>query len=401
MEHGMKQIKEIIAAEREKLIGLSREIHARPELGDEEFFAVQILTDYLAAKGFTVEKGIAGQKTAFIATYRSHAEEAGCHIAFCAEYDALPEIGHACGHNLIAGASVAAAVALSGTAPGRPFTLSLIGTPNEEGRGGKIDLIRGGVFDHVDLAMMFHPDDLTCVNYKSMACRTFTFTFSGQNAHAAANPWDGRNALDGVILTFNGVSALRQHLHDDVRIHGIVTDGGQAVNIIPDRASAEFCIRSTDNRRLDGVVEKVLNCARGAALASDTGLAIEETEYPYDAMLTNRALGELFWESLHETSGAEWTEEEPGLGSTDMGNVSLVVPSIQPNVAITDGKVSVHTVEFARLSNTPQAYEIMLTVGEALALAGFKVLQDPSLLQRIRQEFAEEMKSIRKKDEPD
>ncbi len=397
MEHGWKQIKETIAAEKENLVGLGREIHAHPELGDAEFFAVQILTGYLAAKGFEVEKGTAGQETAFVATYRSHAEEKGCHIAFCAEYDALPEIGHACGHNLIAGASVAAAVALAGTSPGHPYTLSLIGTPNEEGRGGKIDLIRGGVFDHVDLAMMFHPDYLTCVNYKSMACRTFTFIFSGQNAHAAANPWDGRNALDGVILTFNGINALRQHLRDDVRIHGMVTDGGQAVNIIPDRASAEFCIRSMDNSYLDEVVEKVLNCARGAALATDTGLTIEETEYPYDAMLTNRTLGDLFWESLHEVSGRTWTEEEPGLGSTDMGNVSLVVPSIQPNVAITDDKVAVHTVEFARLSDTPQAYETMLVVGEALALAGFKVLQDPSMLQRIKQEFAEEMKSIRRR----
>lgn len=397
MEHGWKQIKETIAAEKENLVGLGREIHAHPELGDAEFFAVQILTGYLAAKGFEVEKGTAGQETAFVATYRSHAEEKGCHIAFCAEYDALPEIGHACGHNLIAGASVAAAVALAGTSPGHPYTLSLIGTPNEEGRGGKIDLIRGGVFDHVDLAMMFHPDYLTCVNYKSMACRTFTFIFSGQNAHAAANPWDGRNALDGVILTFNGINALRQHLRDDVRIHGMVTDGGQAVNIIPDRASAEFCIRSMDNSYLDEVVEKVLNCARGAALATDTGLTIEETEYPYDAMLTNRTLGDLFWESLHEVSGRTWTEEEPGLGSTDMGNVSLVVPSIQPNVAITDDKVAVHTVEFARLSDTPQAYETMLVVGEALALAGFKALQDPSMLQRIKQEFAEEMKSIRRR----
>lgn len=396
MEYGLKQIKETIVAEKENLVGLSREIHAHPELGDAEFFAVQILTDYLAAKGFEVEKETAGQKTAFVATYRSDADEKGCHIAFCAEYDALPEIGHACGHNLIAGASVAAAVALAGTSPGHPYTLSLIGTPNEEGRGGKIDLIRGGVFDHVDLAMMFHPDYLTCVNYKSMACRTFTFIFSGQNAHAAANPWDGRNALDGVILTFNGISALRQHLRDDVRIHGMVADGGQAVNIIPDRASAEFCIRSTDNSYLDEVVEKVLNCARGAALATDTGLTIEETEYPYDAMLTNRTLGDLFWESLHEVSGRTWTEEEPGLGSTDMGNVSLVVPSIQPNIAITDDEVAVHTVEFARLSDTPRAYETMLAVGEALALAGFKVLQDPSMLQRIKQEFAEETKSIRK-----
>lgn len=396
MSQGLEQINRIIAAEKEALIGLSREIHSHPELGDQEFYAVQVLCDYLAAKGFAVQKEAAGQKTAFLATRCSGAGTEGRHIAFCAEYDALPEIGHACGHNLIAGASVAAAVALAGTAPGVPFTVSVIGTPNEEGRGGKIDLVRAGVFDQVDLAMMFHPDYLTRVDYASQACRTFSFTFHGQNAHAAGNPWDGRNALDGVILTFNGINALRQQLRDDVRIHGIITDGGQAINVIPDRACAEFCIRSIDNQYLDEVVEQVLNCARGAALATATELTVAETEYPYDAMLTNRVMGKLFWESLKEVSDADWSEQEVGLGSTDMGNVSLVVPSIQPVIAITDREVAVHTAEFARLCDTPQAYETMLEVGKAMALAGFKILRDPALLKRIQEEFTERTKSIRR-----
>ncbi len=397
MSLGLEQINRIIAAEKEALIGLGREIHSHPELGDQEFYAVRIICDYLAAKGFAVEKEIAGQKTAFLATRHSGTGREGCRIAFCAEYDALPEIGHACGHNLIATASVAAAVALSGTTPGVPFTVLVIGTPNEEGRGGKIDLIKAGVFDQVDLAMMFHPDHLTRVDYISQACRTFTFTFHGQNAHAAGNPWDGRNALDGVILTFNGINALRQHLCDDVRIHGIITDGGQASNVIPHRACTEFCIRSIDNRYLEEVVEKALNCARGAALATGTELTIAETEYPYEAMLTNRVMGELFWESLHEASDSAWTEQEVGLGSTDMGNVSQVVPSIQPLVAITDENVEVHTAEFARLCDTPQAYETALTVGKAMALTGFKVLQDPALLNRIKEEFAARAGSIRQK----
>lgn len=397
MVHGLEQINAIIAAEKEALINLSREIHHHPELGDEEFYAVQLICDYLSARGFTIEKGIAGQNTAFVARYSSGPGEGGCHIAFCAEYDALPEIGHACGHNLIAGASVAAAVALAGTHPGVPFTVSVVGTPNEEGRGGKIDLIRAGVFDEMDLAMMFHPDYLNCLDYPSLACRTFSFTFHGRNAHASSNPWDGRNALDAVILTFNGINALRQQLRDDVRIHGIITDGGRASNVIPDRAAAEFCIRSMDNHYLGEVVEMVLNCARGAALATGTELAIAETEYPYAAMLTNRTLGEVFWESLKEVSGVEWREqrEEVGPGSTDMGNVSLVVPSIQPLIAITDRKVSVHTAEFASLCDTPQAYEVMLEVGKAMALAAFKVLRQPALLERIRKEFNERTALLR------
>ncbi len=396
MSQGLEQINRIIAAEKEALIGLSREIHSHPELGDQEFYAVQILCDYLAAKGFAVEKELADQKTAFIATRRSGAGEEGCHIAFCAEYDALPEIGHACGHNLIAAASIAAAVALAGTLPGVPFTVSVIGTPNEEGRGGKIDLVRAGIFERVDLAMIFHPDYLTSINYPSQACRTFSFTFHGQNAHASGNPWDGRNALDGVILTFNGINALREHLRDDARIHGIITDGGQAINVIPDRASAEFCIRSIDNHYLDEVVKKALNCAHGAALASGTELTVSETEYPYDAMLNNRVMNELFWESLHEVSGTVWIEQEVGLGSTDMGNVSLVVPSIQPNIAITNQKIPVHTIEFARLCDTPKAYETMLIVAKAMALTGFKVLHDPSLLKRINEEFLESTRSIKR-----
>ena len=205
--------------------------------------------------------------------------------------------------------------------------------------------------------------------------------------------------LDAVILTFNGINALRQQLRDDVRIHGIITDGGRASNVIPDRAAAEFCIRSLDNLYLGDVVEKVLNCARGAALATGTELAIAETEYPYAAMLTNRVLGEIFWESLQEVSDTEWSErrDEVGLGSTDMGNVSLVVPSIQPLIAVTDREVAVHTAEFARLCDTPQAYKVMLEVGKAMALAGFKVLRDPALLERIKEEFAERTASLQQR----
>lgn len=396
MSHGLDHISQIIAEQKEALVGLSRAIHHHPELGDREIYAVQILCDYLKSKGFTVEKEAAGQETAFIATCRiGEEEEGGCHIAFCAEYDALPEIGHACGHNLIAVASVSAAVALAGTSPGAPFTVSVIGTPNEEGRGGKIDLIRAGVFEKVDLAMMFHPNSITCINYGGLACRTFSFNFHGQNAHAAGNPWDGRNALDGVILTFNGINALRQHLRDDVRIHGLITDGGKAINIIPDRACVEFCIRSIDNHYLDEVVEKVINCARGAALATGTELKINETCYPYYAMESNQVMVQLFEDSIKEVSNDDWPQQEAGLGSTDMGNVSLVTPSIQPFVEITEEEVELHTAEFARLCDTPRAYETMLTVGKAMALVGYKVVRDPSLMRQIKVEFLKGVKKVK------
>lgn len=387
MNHEADRISQIIAEEKEALISLSRAIHHHPELGDQEFYAVQILCDYLKLKGFTIVQGVGGQETAFIATCRIGEEEGGCHIAFCAEYDALPEIGHACGHNLIAVASVSAAVALAGTSPGAPFTVSVIGTPNEEGRGGKIDLIKAGVFEKIELAMMFHPNNITCINYRGQACRTYSFKYHGQNAHAAGNPWDGRNALDGVVLTFNSINALRQHLRDDVRIHGLITNGGKAINIIPDRASVEFCIRSDDNHYLDEVVEKVINCARGAALATGTELEVSETCYPYYAVESNQVMVKLFEDIIKEVSNEDWPQQEAGLGSTDMGNVSLVTPSIHPFVAITEEEVELHTEEFARLCDTPRAYETMLTVGKAMALVGYKVVSDPSLMNQIKNEF--------------
>lgn len=380
-------IDRFVDQEKETLIALARAIHQNPEPGDREFFASRTLCDYLSAKGFAVNRAAAGLETAFSASFSRG--EGGPHFAFCAEYDALPEIGHGCGHNLIGVASITAAAALAAAADliGRPFRVTVAGTPNEEGRGGKIDMIKAGLFDDVDVAMMFHPGCSTRVHVETLACRDYEFIFHGRNAHAACEPWEGRNALDGVLLTFNGINALRQHLKDDVRVHGVITDGGLTSNIVPDRAAAQFCIRSGDNRYLDEVVERVFNCARGAALASGTELEICESSYPYDAMVSNPILEEIFMEALPAAGYRECSNLSEGMGSIDMGNVSRVVPSIHPVLAITDRLHASHTAEFARLCNTPRAYETMLIAGKAMAITAVKVLGDPALLERVRAAF--------------
>lgn len=380
-------INELVEKEKEQLIRLSREIHRNPEIGDREHFACRLLCAYLENKGFTITRNAAGLETAFIASF-SH-KEGKPHIAFCAEYDALPEIGHGCGHNLIAVASVTAAAALAAAAAdlGCSFRVTVAGSPNEEGRGGKIDLIKAGLFDHVDAAMMFHPGCSTRIQVTTLACREYFFIFHGQNAHAACEPWEGRNALDGVILTFNGINALRQHLKDDVRIHGVITDGGQSSNIVPARAEAQVCIRAADNRYLEEVVEKVFNCARGAALATGTELEIRESGHPYQAMISNPVLEEIFTEMLPTAGYREVLNVPEGMGSIDMGNVSRLVPSIHPVLAIADRFHPSHTAQFAQLCDTTHAYDTMLAAGKAMAMTAAKLILEPVLLEQARSAF--------------
>jgi len=388
MMNDFQVIHDLVAEEKAKLINIAREIHHRPELGGKEFFAVELITAYLEKHNFSVKRGIGGLETAFIA---SRGEE-GYHIAFCSEYDALPAIGHGCGHNLIGIAGVTAGIALAACLGQLAGRISVIGTPNEEGEGGKVDLVRAGIFADVDAAMMFHPGCSTRIDVQSLACTDYNFIFHGRSAHASCEPWEGRNALDAVILTFNAINALRQHLKEDVRIHGIITEGGLAVNIVPERAAAQFCIRAKDNLYLETVVEKVKKCARGAALTTGTELEIKSSGHPYDAMTSNQTMAAVFSGSLDEAGYSIKSELEEGLGSIDMGNVSRVVPSIHPVLAITDKWLPGHTPEFTAFCDTEQAYEVMLAAGRAMAITGLKILQDPVLQQKIKEEFTAQKK---------
>lgn len=382
----------IIEREKEDLIALSQYIQRNPELGGQEYKSSKALCDYLEKHGFDVQRGVGEFDTAFVANFKKG--DGGIHVAFCSEYDALPDIGHACGHNLIGVASVAAGLALAKLEVDVPFEVSVIGTPDEENIGGKIDLINEGVFENVDIAMMFHPGYSTIIDVKSLAFHSYEFIFHGKNAHAASEPWQGKNALDGVIQTFNGVNALRQHVKPDVRIHAIIKEGGKATNIIPHLAVAEFCIRSTDNVYLEEVAEQVINCAKGAALMTGTELEVKEVGHPYDAMVSNQTLVELYEESLDEFNFVDPSQFQEGMGSIDMGNVSRVVPAIHPVLSLTDQLVPGHTTEFAEMCNTPTAYETMLLAGKTMAHTSLKVIKSKELQQRIREEFKKSFEPV-------
>lgn len=389
--YGKEAIIRAVERYRKELISLGRYLHDNPELSGAEFRAAAKICSFLEKNGFTeIRKEVAGLPTAFTAS-RTVGGPGGFHVGFCAEYDALPDIGHACGHNLIAGASLAAALALGECGTMVPFKVSLIGTPDEEVKGAKVDLIKNGVFADVDVAMMFHPGIETRVHVRSLASRSWEFTFFGKNAHAASEPFEGRNALDGVILTFTNINALRQYVKDDVRIHGIIKEGGKATNIIPARACAEICVRSLDNTYLDEVENRVTDCARGAALASGTTLERKPYGNFYDAIVSNRVLADLFQESLNEIGFVDISKNTEGLGSIDMGNVSRVVPAIHPVLAVTERNTPGHTVEFAEACNTDTAYEVMLSAGKAMALTALRVIESSGLRNRIREEFKQSL----------
>jgi len=385
-----KKLKREVIAEidsrKDELIHISETIHANPELAFQEFKAVALLASTLEKYGFTIEKGVAGLETAFVATYKGKGE--GPVIGLLGEYDALPELGHACGHNIMGTASAGAAIALRAVLDKLPGTIKMIGTPAEEGGAGKVIMAQAGVFDGLDAAMMVHPSTRTLVARRSLACQELKIEFFGKAAHAAASPDNGINALDAVILTFNGINALRQHVRDDVRIHGIITNGGAAPNIVPDYASAEFLVRAADRPYQLEVMERVEECARGAALA--TGAEVKLTRAPlyYDSMMPNMVLANLFAENLRQL-GLE--VDEPGererMGSTDMGNVSHVVPTIQPYIAIAPEEVAGHSVEMREAAVSPAGHAGMLNAARALAMTAVDLLCNPDLVRRAWEEF--------------
>jgi len=369
-----------------ELLQISRFLHANPELSFEEHQAAEFLTRTLEEHGFSLERGVAGLPTAFTATYASGE---GPTIAFLAEYDALPGIGHACGHNLIASASVGAALALKSRLAQIPGRVLLVGCPAEERGGGKIPLVEAGLFQWVDAAMLVHPSNRTEIVKKALGMRDVQVEFFGKAAHAAAVPYLGINALDAVILTFNSINALRQQLRSDTRVHGIITHGGKAPNIIPDYAAALFYVRALDMGHLEELYQKVLGCFEAAASATGTRYQVKRAGHDYHSHKINYSLAQLFRQNL-EALGAEVDQgpEDVDLGSTDVGNVSQVVPTLQPTITICGPKVSCHMSEFAVASGSSAGEEGMLLAARAMALTGLDLLTDGDALDRVNAEFA-------------
>jgi amidohydrolase len=365
------------------LIALSQRIHAHPELRFEEHQASQWIAEFLTARGHVVERGVAGMVTALRARSSSPGVAAGAAVpaaAILAEYDALPGVGHACGHNLIAAGAVGAFVAASQVAPAVGGQVVLLGTPAEEGGGGKIEMVKAGVFEGIGAAMMFHPFDRDLLMHPTLASLWLTFAFKGTPAHAAVAPHAGSSALTACLDTFRLIDGQRVHFRDGVRVHGYITDGGQAVNIIPERAACEFSVRASDGTELERVRAIVERCARAAAMAS--GVEIEfNVRHGYRDMINNGPLARAFGAHL-EGLGRHPKERDPrvGTGSTDMGDVSHVVPSIHPWLAIVDeGAALCHERRFAEAAAGEVAGHTAIVAAKALARTAVEFLADAGL----------------------
>jgi amidohydrolase len=356
------RVTERVDARGAALDDLAIRIHERPELAFEERFAANALADHLTGEGAAV-------------------------VAILGEYDALPGVGHACGHNLMGTAANLAFLALRDVAPELRGRVRVVGCPAEERGNGKVKLIRAGLFSDVDAALMYHPGDRDEIDPLMLAMVTLDIEFLGKAAHAAAEPHEGRNALDAVMLGWTALSALRLTVRSDSRFHGIITDGGKAANIIPDRAAATFMVRSPDNAYLHELRRRVLACFEGAAAA--TGCELRATWSDVcELVSTNRPLAEAFAANAR-TLGRQMKTRRAGdtHGSTDMGNVTSIVPGIHPFLSITDGPVAGHSTEFAAAARTPQALETMHVAAKALAMTAIDVLRDEKLRVRAKEAF--------------
>jgi amidohydrolase len=379
-----RAIDDAVDRESEALGALSARIHAHPELRFEEHQAAQWIGELLGARAHTVEHGLGGMPTAF----RARAgDPSGPRVAILAEYDALPEIGHACGHNLIAASAVGAFLAAARVAARAGGEVVLIGTPAEEGGGGKIKLLEAGVFDGLAAAMMFHPLDRDVLAKNALASMWVTLTFRGTPAHAAAAPHKGASALTACMDTFRLIDGQRVHFRDGVRVHGFITNGGQAVNIIPETAACEFSVRARDGAELDRVRAIVERCAKGAAIASGVEVDIAP-RIGYRDMRNNMTLARRFGAhcAAHGRPSPE-RDERLGSGSTDMGDVSHAVPSIHPYLGIVDEGASMcHEHSFTAASATPRGMATTLVAAKALARTAVELLADRELRDAVAAE---------------
>ncbi|MBX3190874.1 MAG: amidohydrolase [Labilithrix sp.] len=380
-----KAIDATIDRERDTLAKLSHDIHANPELRFEEHKAAKWIADLLRARGFEVEHGLAGMSTAVRA---SKGDRKGPRVAILGEYDALPDIGHACGHNLIATSAVGAFLAAASVVDVSGGEVVFLGTPAEEGGGGKIKMIEAGVFDGFAAAMMFHPFDRDVLAHPALASVWLAMTFHGAPAHGAAAPWDGKSALTACMDTFRLIDGQRVHFKDGVRVHGYITNGGQAVNIIPELASCEFSVRARDTEELARVRAIVERCAKGAAIASDARVEIVARQ-GYRDMRNNMAMARRFGAHL-EAGGrkARETDARVGAGSTDMGDVSHVVPSIHPYLAIVDENEALcHQHRFADAAGSDRGLRTACDAAKALARTAVEILVDDSLRSAVQEEW--------------
>jgi len=365
-----------IDAARDDLLSLSRDIFGYAETGFKEFRSAERLRDLLAARGFRIGD-VDGLPTAFTAELG----EGSPVIAFMAEYDALPEIGHACGHNIIAAAAVGAALGVASFIRESGGTVKVIGTPAEEGGGGKVIMADKGVFEGIDAAMIVHPSGEYMADDHSLAIQTIDVKFTGKAAHAASGPEYGINALSAAVEFLVSLNAFREHMTKDGRIHAIITDGGQAVNVIPERAAVRVAVRATTGKYLEELMAQVERRAQGAALSTGTGLSVKKVGLGCREIVVNRELSRLF-DSNFRALGVDVKPRGDSMGSTDVGNVSHVVPTIQAYVGV--GVNALHSVEFREACISPKSDEVVMHGAKVMALTAADLLSDPAALDRVR-----------------
>ena len=376
-------IKEIEARRRE-LSELSLKIHANPELGFKETRAAGWLTGYLEKNGFRIERGIGRLPTAFRGSYGQGKPA----IAILAEYDALPGLGHACGHNLIGAMAVGAAAASKPIIDHFGGSIVVLGTPAEELYGGKAILAERGAFNEIDLAMMVHPAVHDTATTQALACISLEIEFFGREAHAAARPEAGINALEAMLQAFAAINSLRQHIKSKARIHGIITDGGQAANIVPAHSAGSFLVRAEDDAYLDELKQKVINCFIGAATATGARLEYKWADIHYAPLRNNLTLARLFKRNMLSL-GRQIQLQNPrqSFGSTDMGNVSQLVPSIHPSVAIAPQDVLLHSPQFAAAAASEAGTRGLIDAAKALAMTVVDLVASPEIVIKVSQEF--------------
>lgn len=380
------EIGRLLDANATDFVERSRRIWSNPEIAFEEHQAAELLTRPLADAGFEIERGLAGLGTSFRATWRR--ATGGPTVAILCEYDALRGVGHACGHNLIGVGGVAAGWALRHAWPDLPGTLQIIGAPAEEDGGGKIIMVRDGVFDEVDAAMMFHPTSCVSKPYRGgLACQEFKVRFFGKPAHASSAPWSGVNALDAMIQFYVGIGLLRQQLSEDVRLHGVITHGGAAPNVIPEYTETEFLARADKTPDLARVMRQVRSVAEGAALATGCTFKLDETML-YENRINNMTLARLFEQEL-TALGETVADPSPleGVGSSDIGNVSRVCPTIHPYISISEEPLTTHSTEFRDAAGSDHGLSQMLKAAKALAATAAALFEKPALLATAKAEL--------------
>jgi amidohydrolase len=387
---GKVRIAAAIEAASDQILALSHRIHENPEPAFEEFRAAGWVADAIARHGYDVDHPIGRLETAVRGVLRGGLGGERPRIGILAEYDALPGLGHGCGHNSMAASGVGAAIGLAAVRDEVPGEIVFLGTPAEERGSGKQSMIDDGLFDGLDAALLYHPSDKDHVRIGLLASVDIDVTFGGRASHAASDPWMGLNALDALVLLFSSIGLWRQQLRPDARVHGIVLEGGTAANIIPDRAVGRFMIRSTDQAYFDAMRERFVALVEAAALATGThGEAVFSGGSM--TMNDNPVLVELFERNLR-VSGVEPGPPDPNLGSSDMGNVSWVVPAIHPCLAICDAGTPGHSIAFRDAAAAPRADEVTLVAATVIAQTAYDLFRDPDAVAAAGRAFAESLR---------